>query len=125
MMFGKGRESVQKTLKALQEKRCSAMLVDQKLGEGELVPFFGVPAMTATASAKLALRYRVPLIAIKIVRTDGAHFHATVHKVELDETDTSASAMEKVHHVFEQWIRERPEQWFWVHNRWNWKQKNK
>jgi Kdo2-lipid IVA lauroyltransferase/acyltransferase len=123
MMYGKGRESVQQMIKALQQKRCTALLVDQKLNEGVPVPFFGVPAMTTISAAKLAIKFNVPLVALRIVRTDGAHFHVTISPPVMHEATASPVAvMENVHHIFEGWIRERPEQWFWVHNRWNWKE---
>lgn len=125
MMFGKGRESVQQSIKALQENRPIALLVDQKLREGPFVPFFGQPARTTLAATKLALRFKAPVYATRVVRTDGAHFQVTVTPVALSPEDTPESAMEKVHHLFEGWIRERPEQWFWVHNRWHLSPKKK
>ncbi len=122
MMFGKGRESAQKAIRALQDHRCTALLVDQKLNEGVSVPFFGFPAMTTVSATKMAIKYRAPLVALHVVRTDGAHFHVTISPPRmLDASADAASAMEEVHHQFETWIRERPEQWFWVHNRWSWK----
>jgi KDO2-lipid IV(A) lauroyltransferase len=121
-MFGKGRESAQQTIRALKNKESMAMLADQKLNEGTDVPFFGFPAKTTLSPAKLAIKFQAPLIALRVVRTDGAHFHVTISKPRIYAKDADpVKVMEDVHHMLESWIRENPEQWFWVHNRWNWK----
>lgn len=123
MMVGKGRESAQQMIKALQKKQSVALLVDQKLNEGVLVPFLGYPARTALAATKMALKFKVPLMALHVVRTHGAHFHATVTSpIPLAPDADPLHAMQQIHETFETWIRQHPEQWFWVHNRWNWKE---
>lgn len=124
LMYGKGRESVQHLLRALQRKQCTAMLVDQKLSEGVDVPFFGYPAKTTPSAAKLAHKFHTPMIALRIVRTDGAHFHVTVTPPMECDPDPVVQ-MTRIHQLFESWIREKPEQWFWVHNRWNWRETDK
>lgn len=121
-MYGKGKESARESLRSLQQKGSVAMLVDQKLNEGEPVSFFGHPVMTTTSAAKLAIKFRAPLVPLHVVRTDGAHFHVTIGPaIQPEPSDTPKLLMEKLHRILEQWIRQKPEQWFWVHNRWNWK----
>jgi KDO2-lipid IV(A) lauroyltransferase len=121
-MYGKGRESAQQMLRALRKKECLGLLIDQKMNEGVTVPFFGFPAMTAISAAKLATKFNVPVVAVRVVRTDGASFQITVSKPRFyDQAADPVKVTEDIHHVFESWIRERPEQWFWVHNRWSWK----
>lgn len=121
-MYGKGRESAQKMIKALKDNECTALLVDQKLNEGQSVTLFGHPAMTVMSAAKLAIKFKTPFMPLRVVRTDGAHFHVTIGPAIDYESDiTPQQLMERLHRVFEQWIIQKPEQWFWVHNRWNWK----
>ena len=43
------------------------MLVDKKMNDGIEVPFFGLPAMTAPAIAKLHLKYKYPILPTQIV----------------------------------------------------------
>lgn len=100
-----------------------AMLIDQKMNDGIAVPFFGKDAMTATAVAQFALRYNLPIIPARVVRTKGAHFKATVFPPLLyeksgDEERDVHEIMTRLNAVLEGWIREYPEQWFWVHKRW-------
>lgn len=110
-------------LRALREGRHLAMLLDQKMNRGAPVPFFGRDAMTAMAAAEMAVRYRVPLIPSRIERLPGARFRLTVlPPMALPESgDGRADAlalMRAVHALFEDWIRERPDHWLWLHRRW-------
>ncbi len=64
------------------------------------------------------------MLIARVVRTDGAHFHVTlqapvIHPPTADKIQVTAN----INRLFEQWIRDRPAQWFWVHNRWNWLKK--
>jgi len=99
------------------------LLVDQKMNDGIAVPFFGRDAMTAPALALLALRFDCDVLPARVERLHGAHFRLTVYpKIALPksgnrEADTLA-LMTEVNRVIEGWIRERPEQWFWLHRRW-------
>jgi len=97
--------------------------VDQKLNEGIPVPFFGRPAMTAPTLAVLALRYRCDVLPVRVERRDGARFRLTIYPpLRLPDTGSRAAdigkLMEAVNATLEGWIRERPEQWFWLHRRW-------
>jgi KDO2-lipid IV(A) lauroyltransferase len=118
-IYRKGREGAHNTLKALREGKAVGMMIDQKMNDGEPVLFFGKEAMTATAATSLAIKFQIPLIAARIVRTDGAYFHVSLQPPILYDKNTTASeAMFELHRLFESWIREYPAQWFWVHNRW-------
>ena len=122
-LFPKGAKGSFKMLRAIKDGHSLAMLIDQKMNEGIAVPFFGRPAMTAPAMAELALRYDLPLIPARAIRTNGAHFNATVYPPLVitktgDEKKDSLAIMTQVNALLESWIRETPEQWFWVHKRW-------
>lgn len=122
-MFPKGPTGAVKMARAIKNNEAIAMLADQKMNDGISVPFFGVDAMTAPAIAMLALRYDLPIIPARVMRTGGAHFKAIaypaldVHKTGDDEKDQLA-IMKEINNTLEGWIRETPEQWFWVHQRW-------
>jgi len=99
------------------------MLVDQKMNNGIAVPFFGRPAMTAPALAQLALRFDCPVVPARVVRLNGAHFQLIVYPpLEVaktgDREHDTLTLMTQVNTMIEGWIRERPEQWLWLHNRW-------
>ncbi len=100
------------------------MLVDQRLNSGISVPLFGRPAMTAPAIAKLAYRFDGLVVPVRVERLKGASFRVTIEP-PLDLPDTGDRAadirnvMVQVNARLEAWIRERPEQWLWLHRRWN------
>ncbi len=118
-MHNKGREGAQGLLKALRDHEAVGLLVDQKMNDGSPLPFFGHDAMTATAPAQLAIKFQVPVLTARVVRTDGAHFHITILPPLHYEPNTDPKiVMTHVNQLFEQWIREYPAQWLWVHRRW-------
>ncbi|MGD9616038.1 MAG: lauroyl acyltransferase [Alphaproteobacteria bacterium] len=99
------------------------ILADQKLNEGIPVRFFGRTAMTAPTVALLALRFGCDVLPARVERLHGARFRLTIEPpLPLPGTGNRAadvaSLMTTVNATLERWIRERPEQWFWVHRRW-------
>lgn len=118
-MHGKGRVGAVQSIKALKDNQPLAMLIDQKQNDGSMLDFFGRPAPTTTGAAQLAIRYQVPLLAARVVRTDGVHFHVTLEPpVNYPPDADPAQATLALNQLFERWIREHPAQWFWVHKRW-------
>lgn len=122
-LLPKGPRGALKMAHAIKRGDAIAMLIDQKMNDGIAVPFFGRPAMTAPAIAKLALRYDLPIIPARVARTSGCHFETTIfpplayEKTGDEEADVLA-IMIRINALLENWIREEPEQWFWVHKRW-------
>jgi len=119
----KGSVGARQIIKALKDGKHVAMLVDQKQNDGIAVPFFGVPAMTAPAIATLALKYDFPIHPARLVRVQDHKFRyvfypaITIERTG-DEKQDVLNLMTKINLILEGWIREYPEQWFWVHNRW-------
>ncbi len=122
-MFAKGREGAKAALKHLRNGGMLGMLVDQKLNEGIAVPFFGKPAMTTSAVATFALRFRCPVIPIHVVRLGPARF-SVICEPPMAIPDTGDSQADiytmtaAVNATLERWIREQPGAWLWLHRRW-------
>jgi KDO2-lipid IV(A) lauroyltransferase len=122
-LIPKGAVAARRAIATLSRGAHLTMLADQKMNDGIPVPFFGRPAMTAPALAALALRFDCDVLPARVERLDGAHFRLTVFPVlPLPRTGDShadaAALMAQVNAILETWIRDRPEQWFWVHQRW-------
>ncbi len=119
----KGPTGAREIVKFLRGGGFLGMLVDQKMNDGIPVPFFGREAMTAPAVAELAIKYDCPAYPARVERRNGAHFRITMFpKLEVARTGDRAAdvaeTMRRINALLEGWIRERPEQWLWLHRRW-------
>ena len=122
-LIPKGPAGARLLLRSLKDGKHLAMLVDQKMNDGIAAPFFGRDAMTAPALAELALRFDCPVVPARVERLEGAHFRFTAYPpMDLggggERHADVAAATAKVNALIEGWVRERPEQWLWLHNRW-------
>jgi KDO2-lipid IV(A) lauroyltransferase len=122
-MLPKGARGARAAVAALKSGRVIGLVVDQKMNDGIEVPFFGRPAMTAPAAVDLARKFDVPVHPIRIERLNGARFRVSVLPaldlpVTSDRHADLEQGMTRVNAVLEQWIRERPGQWLWLHRRW-------
>ncbi|MBL6928417.1 MAG: lauroyl acyltransferase, partial [Rhodospirillales bacterium] len=122
-LIPKGPAGVRPLLKSLKDGNHLALLIDQKMNDGIAVPFFGRDAMTATALAEFALKFNCPVVPARVERLGGARFRITVDP-PLEMTNTGErhadvlANMTRVNAVVEQWVRDTPGQWLWLHNRW-------
>lgn len=122
-MIPKGKDGAREIMRSMKERRFLGMLVDQKMNDGVEARFFGMPAMTAGAFAPLARRFGCPILMARIERLEGSRFRITVTPpLTVPETGDAAAdqaaLVQMVNDTLEAWIRERPEQWLWVHRRW-------
>jgi KDO2-lipid IV(A) lauroyltransferase len=110
---------------ALRRGRIVGLLLDQDTKvPGTLVPFFGRPAHTPTAAATLALAEQAPVVVGWLWRApgQGARWQCHFERVRFAPTgerkaDEQALTALVTWHL-EQVIRQRPEQWVWLHRRW-------
>ncbi len=122
-LLPKGSQGARRAIEIVRGGGHLAMLVDQKLSDGIPVPFFGRPAMTAPALAQIALKFGCPVIPAKVERVQETRFLLTLYPpLEMpDSGDRRAdvkAAMALVNRTIEGWVRDRPEQWLWLHRRW-------
>lgn len=121
--IAKGAAGAREMLAVLKNNGSLAVLMDQKLNEGMAVPFFGRDAMTATAVASFALKFNCPLHPVRVERLEGCRFRMTVYpplpvRRTEDKVQDVKVILTEINRQLENWIRERPEQWLWIHRRW-------
>jgi KDO2-lipid IV(A) lauroyltransferase len=119
----KGKTGARAIIKALKNNEPVALLNDQKQNSGVSVPFFGRDAKTATAVADFACRMNLPVYPIRSERTADDGIKVTVYPAiyapsDGDPQQNVLSFLTTINEIYEEWIRERPDHWFWVHNRW-------
>jgi KDO2-lipid IV(A) lauroyltransferase len=104
-------------LRELGAGRSVAMVIDARDDEGVPLSFFGLDKLTTIAPARLALRFGCDLVPIRVERLTGVQFRVTIcDPIRPDPLAASDKAraigmMREVNCLFEQWIREQPQQW--------------
>jgi KDO2-lipid IV(A) lauroyltransferase len=122
-MFPKGASGARAALAHLRAGGSLGLLVDQKMNDGIAVPFFGLEAMTAPALAQFACHFGLPIVPVRVVRTEPARFQLICEAplaVALTgdrKADVYAITL-AVNETLERWIREDPASWLWLHRRW-------
>jgi KDO2-lipid IV(A) lauroyltransferase len=117
--------SARQLLSVLQRNGLVAALLDQNVDwyDGEWVELFGRPACTNKGLALLAMRTKAPVLTYHNFRaTDGVFdicFGPEIPLVESgDKTQDVWDNTQNFTRALENIIRQRPEQWFWMHQRW-------
>ena len=118
----KGRTGARLMIETLKQGKFISILCDQKFREGITLTLFGMPAQTATAMASLAIKMNVPIIMVKAIQQKDMHYKLFVYPpvpipVGLSREDAERQVMTTINHIYEEWIRENPEQWLWLHRR--------
>ena len=119
----KGGDGARELLEAMKRGVSVALMNDQKFNNGVEAPFFDHPARTAPGPSRLAIRFGTVLQPMSVQRVKGARFKAVVHDPIIlpntgDRTADIEAGVKLVNAFMEERIRERPEDWFWVHRRW-------
>ncbi len=105
-------------VRELAQGRSLGLVIDARDDEGEPVPFFGMDKMTTVFPARLSLRAHCDLIPTRVERLGHAKFRFTIYEpiqpnpALASDKEQAIHMMTEVHRMFEQWIRERPHEWF-------------
>ena len=118
----KGAAGARMMLETLNKGDYIAILCDQKLREGIEVPFFGKPAMTASAMASLAIKKGASILMVKGIRgSDNIYTFSLDRKIDLPTNlpyqEAVQAIMTEVNNIYWSWIKQNPEQYLWIHRR--------
>lgn len=111
-------------INSISNKEIIALLVDQSADwqKDLFVDFFGHPAATYEAPAKLSVKYDVPIVMGFAVRQSDFTYRVKLMELDrsgLDRTDEPIKELTIRHvRVLEDIIRKYPDQWSWQHKRW-------
>ena len=91
--------------------------------EGVITDFLGLPASTRDGAVKLFNKFGCPVIPSHYVRdkNNPAHHVLVMPEIISDRPgfgDDIAQSLTACNEVIGNWIRERPELWFWIMDRW-------
>ena len=117
-------KATRQILRALHRGEMVGFLIDQDTEvEGSFVDFFGRPAYTPTGPITLAMKLGAPIVLAAIHREQDDTYHVVVRpRIELTRTgnvgeDTRVNTA-MCSNILEDFIREHPAQWVWMHRRW-------
>ena len=115
----KGLGGVKDTIEYINNKYSIALMVDQRVSEGERVKFFNTKALTTTLPGQLALKYNLSLVPIFIERKNDNSFKMKVYNpIKNTNFKNKFEITEKLNQIIENMIIENPNQWIWTHDRW-------
>jgi KDO2-lipid IV(A) lauroyltransferase len=117
--------SGKRIMELLKENNSIGILSDQNVAarEGVFVDFFGRPACTGVGLAVLVLRSGAPVLPMFMARQKSGKYKFILKPlVEISKTgDYEKDLLENTQRftkVVEDVVREYPDQWFWIHQRW-------
>lgn len=113
-------------LGVLEDDGTVGLLVDQAFTRGPHITFMDQPATANPMAAKLARQFDCPIHPARCVRLDDGRFRLELHDALPRMSDANGAldiiaTTEQINGVVEAWVREYPEQWYWVHDRWKMK----
>ncbi len=119
----KGGDGAKEILAGMARGESSALMNDQKFNRGVATPFFGRIVETAPGPTKFAQKFGTVLQPMSVQRLGKARFKVVVHDpIAVDNTGHRSQDIDttvcKISTFIEDVVRERPQEWFWVHKRW-------
>ena len=119
------KNAIPEGLKVLKNNEFLAIVTDQDARKkGIFVDFMGLPSSTAVGPAIFHLRTGAPLLFVISIRKDYGKFDVYYHLVAPSSkpqtiTDEKIKELTQLHTSFlDKWVRQYPDQWFWMHRRW-------
>ncbi len=120
-------KSARKMFRVLENGEILGILADLNAQEkeGVFVDFFGVPASTTTSIAKLALKTGAVVLPAFAVWEESkkkyvVYLEPPIEYEKTGNTDEDIKNLtQKITKTVEKYVRKYPEQWLWIHKRWN------
>tara|TARA_Y100000768_G_scaffold384817_1_gene369619 strand:- start:198 stop:1055 length:858 start_codon:yes stop_codon:yes gene_type:complete len=115
----KGISGVRETIQYIKMNHCVALMIDQRVSEGEIINFFNKPALTTTLPAQLAIKFGIDIIPVYIERKENNTFEIEFQKKISPKNFKNKSDLTlELNKILENMILRNPNQWIWTHNRW-------
>ena len=115
----KGMNGVREAIEYIKKDHCIALMIDQRVSEGEKIDFFGKPALTTTLPAQLSFKYDLGIIPVYIERINEDEFQIQFHEeINPKNFNNKIELTRKLNSMLEKMIMKNPTQWIWSHNRW-------
>ena len=115
----KGRAGSREIIKNVKNGKSIAIMIDQRVREGEKVNFFNHLATTTTIPAQLIKKYDCELVPVYIERIKNNYFKMFVSKpIKMNSKKSIIEITKFLNDLLERMILRNIDQWIWTHNRW-------
>ena len=115
----KGINGVRESLINFKQGVSVAIMIDQRVSEGEKINFFSYPAYTTTIPAQFVKKFGCKIQPVHIERYEKINFKITFdEQINIDENANIDTISLKLNQWLENKIKKNPSQWIWTHNRW-------
>ena len=115
----KGKSGTRQIVDLLKRGHSIALMIDQRVTEGEIVKLFYRDAKTTTIPAQLVKKYKLEVVPVYISRSRGTSFEIIFQEpLKFNENETIDKITLRLNGVLEKMIIRNPGQWIWTHNRW-------
>ena len=115
----KGKSGTRNLINLLKKNVSVALMIDQRVSEGESIKLFNRQAKTTTIPAQLTKKYGYKIVPVYIERFNKIHFKLSIEKpIEFDQKLSIEQISLELNKILERMISKNPDQWIWSHNRW-------
>ena len=115
----KGIAGVKNAVNYIKKNYSVALMIDQRVSEGERIDLFKKSALTTTLPAQLAMKDNLKIIPVFIERGKNKNFKIEFYDEILPTNFKDRTELTKeLNKVLEKMIERNPYQWIWTHNRW-------
>jgi KDO2-lipid IV(A) lauroyltransferase len=117
------KNALKPIMQGLKKNACIGILMDQAVipDEGYVINFLGRGAWTTKMPALIARKTGAAVIPAFILRDGHEHRIRVYPEVKLSDDDAESAVKtdtEKFSRFIEEYIREQPSEWLWIHRRW-------
>ena len=115
----KGKNGTRDLLNLFKKNFSAALMIDQRVSEGENIDLFNNSAKTTTIPAQLVKKYGCSIIPVYIERLKNYHFKLYFYEpIKFDDNLSIEQISLELNKILEKMILKNPDQWIWSHNRW-------
>ena len=115
----KGKSGTRDLLNLLKKNFSAALMIDQRVSEGDDIDLFNRSAKTTTIPAQLVKKYGYSIIPVYIERVKNYHFKLYFNKpLKFADNSSPQKITLELNKVLEKMILKNPDQWIWSHDRW-------
>ena len=115
----KGIGGVRESIDYLKKKNSIALMIDQRVSEGEKIDFFNKSAFTTTLPAQLSIKFNIDILPVYIERDKENNYKIEFQKrIQPKDFSNKLELTKKLNRVLENMVVRNLYQWILTHNRW-------